>query len=122
MDFSVTFDKACVVIAAIPGTDGSVTYTKVPAIATEDENTYNFSVNVVSGLEIFVAVKGDANKDGRITAADANMAKAHYLKNSTPITALEEVICDVNNRGGITATDANMIKAYYLKNEVPINW
>ena len=122
VDFSVTFDKACVVIAAIPGTDGSVTYTKVPAIATEDENTYNFSVNVVSGLEIFVAVKGDANKDGRITAADANMAKAHYLKNSTPITALEEVICDVNNRGGITAADANMIKAYYLKNEVPINW
>ena len=73
-------------------------------------------------MEIIVAVKGDANGDGKITNADANMTKAFVLGNATPITTMGEIICDVNNKGGITNADSNMIKAYVLGNYVPITW
>ena len=56
VDFSVTFDKACVVIVETTDTDGNLVYTKVPAVATADKNTYTFSTNVVEGMKIIVAV------------------------------------------------------------------
>ena len=122
VDFTVTFDKACVVVVATTDADGNVTYARQTATATENENTYKFSIDTSEGMEIIVAVKGDANGDGKITNADANMTKAFVLGNATPITTMGEIICDVNNKGGITNADSNMIKAYVLGNYVPITW
>ena len=109
VDFSVTFDKACVVIAAIPGTDGTITYTKVPAIATEEENTYNFSVNTVSGMEIIVAVKGDLTGDGDITSTDAfQMQRAEV--GLRELTEVQRYASDINNDNEVTSTDAFQVQ------------
>ncbi|MCR5069588.1 MAG: fimbrillin family protein [Prevotella sp.] len=58
-----------------------------------------------------LSLLGDANADGVITMADANMVVNYYLGSETNI---DLVAADVNEDGTITMADANMIVNIYL--------
>jgi len=122
VDFSVTFDKACVVIVETTDTDGNLVYTKVPAVATADKNTYNFSTNVVEGMRIIVAVKGDVNSDGRISMADVSDAKNIYLKKFKDATELERLIADITGDSRVSMADVSDIKNIFLKKNTTTSW
>ena len=109
VDFSVTFDKGCVVIVAVTDAEGKVTYKKTPATATEDENTYNFSVQVVERLEIIVAVKGDLNGDGAITSTDAFQMQRTEV-GLRELTEVQHYASDINNDNQVTSTDAFQVQ------------
>ena len=69
--FTVTCEKACVAIIATDNGDGTKTYKKLDAEATEDADTYAFTVtDMTNGMEVIVAIKADANVDGQFSSAD----------------------------------------------------
>ena len=113
VDFSVTFDKACVVIVETTDTDGNLVYTKVPAVATADNNTYNFSTNVVEGMKIIVAIKGDVNGDGQFNNADQVVIKAVLLNRKT-LEPVNEYLADINEDGFFNNPDQVKMKAILL--------
>lgn len=52
-------------------------------------------------------LKGDADGNGRLTAADARLILRHCAK-LVRLSSLQQVNCDINNSGGITAADARL--------------
>mgnify|MGYP003289775087 CR=1 FL=1 len=118
VDFSVTFDKACVVIVETTDTDGNLVYTKVPAVATADKNTYNFSTAVVEGMRIIVAVKGDVDGNGIVNAADAGIINRSIVTNAAhrDFEENEEILADIDSNGTVNAADAGIINRSIVTN------
>lgn len=100
---NVKNDAACVVL--VKKADG--TYEKLSIQEGDSaQNSYNFDVsNLPVGASIVVAVKGDANGDGKVTVDDA-IAQASAWVNSTSLGAALDLIADVDGRTGITLEDA----------------
>ena len=122
VDFSVTFEKACMVIVETTATDGNLVYTKVPAVATADKNTYNFSTVVVEGMRIVIAIKGDINGDGMQDVADASIAQALSLNKPVPVNALQLMCADINSDNLTDIADASIAQALSLNKPVPLPW
>ena len=114
VDFSVTFDKACVVIVETTDTDGNLVYTKVPAVATADKNTYNFSTAVVEGMKIIVAVKGDVNGDGALMPEEVTQIRATQLGKLKTFTELQRLVADINGDEIIMPEEVTQIRAAQL--------
>ncbi len=61
------------------------------------------------------ATKGDANGDGSITMADANMVVNYFLaSDKSMVTGIDTDAADVNGDGFITMADANQIVNMFL--------
>jgi hypothetical protein len=109
--FTVTCNKACVV--AIDNGDG--TYTKLNCTTTES-GEHQFTVTVTDAdVTIVVALRGDANLDGKISTVDATMVKQAYLGTAFAIDPnLQALTADANRDGKISTVDASVIKQAYL--------
>ncbi len=109
--FTVTCAKACVV--AIANADG--TYTKLDCTTT-DSGEHAFTVPVTDAdVRIVVALRGDANLDGKVSTSDATLVKQKYLGTAFAIDAnLQALTADANKDGKISTVDASVIKQAYL--------
>lgn len=109
--FTVTCESACVVGVS---NDGGSTYTRLTATATEEENTYSFTVdNMTSNTILSVLLLGDVNGDGEITTADLTKLKAVVLGKTT-MDNLNILAGDTNGTGDISTSDVTKLKAVLL--------
>lgn len=130
VDFSVSHDKACVVIVIGEDEQGNTTYSKLTATKTDDVNTYNFSTAAVDDMEIVVAVKGDLTGDGNVDGFDkSRLAYATlppFNSNYDPFTGVYSVIADMTADGNVNGFDKSRL-AYatlppFNKNCDPFVW
>lgn len=96
-------DGAYVAIAAVEGSDGSYSFTAPEGVT-----------------EVLLTVKGDANLDGRVTAADIARINAHKL-GKTIIGSDEFFAGDVTGDGAITDADIDALKEDVLRAS-PLAW
>ena len=112
VDFTVTYEKACVVIAAVTE-NGTTTYSRVPAAATDDANTYSFSAEAKENMVVYVAVKGDVNGDGAVNAADQSRLAYATLPPFNamydPLEGVSEKVADMTNDGSVNAADQSRL-------------
>ena len=95
---NVQNDAACVVLWT---DDGGETYTKIAATKNE-AGGYDFDLtNVPANAVIKIAIKGDANGDGELDAADAAMIRAAEVGLGAGLTKLQEYIADINGDGEV---------------------
>lgn len=106
--FTVTSDKACVVLVRT-GDD----YTRLTAAPTSGVNTYGFTVNVTADTTIIVALKGDVNGNGKVNATDSILIDRSCLSEANELyqalDALAFAIADVNGNGKVNAVDSVLI-------------
>ena len=99
---NVQNDAACVVLWT---DDGGETYTKIAATKNE-AGGYDFDLtNVPANAVIKIAIKGDANGDGELDAADAAMIRAAEVGLGAGLTKLQEYIADINGEGEVVSAD-----------------
>ena len=112
---NVQNDAACVVLWT---DDGGETYTKLAASKNE-AGGYDFDLsNVPTNAVIKIAIKGDVNGDGQVTATDKatlnrsllSASKAAYLE----LNLLQKMIIDLNGDGQISATDKALLNRSLL--------
>lgn len=108
--FTVACAKACVVLAK----DADGNYKRLTATLNKG-TAYNFTVSLEEGMTLVVAIKGDVNGDGKVTAADAAAASAIDVGNITA-DALMLLVMDVNKDGKVTAADSAAAKAVDVGN------
>lgn len=114
---NVQNDQACVVVYT---TDGGATYQALEA-TPNDDGGYDYDLSALpSGAEVSIAVKGDANGDGKITAADAAAITA-MRTGKIESTALMNITSDANGDGKMTAADAAAITASRT-GKITIEW
>lgn len=107
---TVENDQACVVVYT---TDGGETYEVLEA-TKNDDGSYDYNLTQLpAGAEVSVAVKGDANGDGKVTAADYGKIKAAAL-GKTSLEGVALAASDANNSGTLTAADYGKAKAVAL--------
>ena len=68
---------------------------------------------VMSAMTVSNAMRGDANGDGMITIADANMIMNYYLGNK--VENFNAGAADVNGDGKISVADANAVVNIYIE-------
>ena len=104
---NVVNDIPCVVLYT---TDGGQTYNTLPATQNASGG-YDYDLSALpAGATVSVAIKGDSNGDGKLTAADATKVKA-AANFKTDLSTVALASADANGDGKITAADATKIKA-----------
>ena len=93
-------------------------YVALSATANGD-GTYSFTVPA-GVTEVLLVVKGDANQDGRLTAADIARVNAYGL-GKRAMTASEIFSADVDGDGNLNNTEIEAYKKAVLKTD-PIDW
>ena len=83
------------------------------------DGSYSFTVPLTV-CEAFLTVKGDANQDGRVTAADIARVNAYGL-GKRAMTASEIFSADVDGDGKLNNTEIEAYKKAVLKTD-PIDW
>ena len=115
---NVQNDVACVVLWT---DDGGKTYTKLAATANE-AGGYDFDLtNVPANAVIKIAIKGDANGDGELDAADAAMIRAAEVGLGAGLTKLQEYIADINGDGDMDSADAALARSVEVGNTT-LSW
>ena len=115
---NVQNDAACVVLWT---DDGGETYTKIAATKNE-AGGYDFDLtNVPANAVIKIAIKGDANGDGELDAADAAMIRAAEVGLGAGLTKLQEYIADVNGDGEVDSADAALARSVEVGNTT-LSW
>ena len=110
---TVSSDAACKV-----GYKSGVRYIALDALPNAD-GSYSFTApNGVS--EVFLVLNGDANLDGRVTAADIARINASKLGKTT-ITAEEIFAGDVDRNSAVNDSDIDTIKNAVLRIS-PLEW
>lgn len=95
-------DQACAVLYT---TDGGETYQTLAATPNADGG-YDYDLTQLpAGAEVTVAVKGDLNGDGKISALEARRILMASNGNYE-LTALQKAIADANGDGKISALEA----------------
>lgn len=117
--FTVCSSNACVVMIS---NDNGVTYTVLKASSLKADNTYSFTAeNMTANSKIVVAIKGDANGDGKLTVADRVALNRSLLDaNNDAYIALDAVTkcaCDLNGDGKITVVDRIALNRALLDTE-----
>ena len=112
---NVQNDAACVVLWT---DDGGETYTKIAATKNE-AGGYDFDLtNVPANAVIKIAIKGDANGDGELDAADAAMIRAAEVGLGAGLTKLHEYI---NGEGEVDSADAALARSVEVGNTT-LSW
>ena len=112
---NVQNDAACVVLWT---DDNGATYTKLTA--TENPaGGYDFGLtNVPANAVIKIAIKGDVNGDGQVTATDKATLNRSLLSASKAayheLNLLQKMIIDLNGDGQISATDKALLNRSLL--------
>lgn len=116
---NVQYDQACVVVYT---TDGGETYQTLEATPNANGG-YDYDLSALpSGAEVSVAVKGDANGDGKVNNTDYAIIKKMLL-NDTAMTGWQAVMFDVNGDGKINNTDYAILKKHLLDTSKNlVNW
>ena len=115
---NVQNDAACVVLWT---DDGGETYTKIAATKNE-AGGYDFDLtNVPANAVIKIAIKGDANGDGELDAADAAMIRAAEVGLGAGLTKLQEYIADINGDGEVDSADAALARSVEVVNTT-LSW
>jgi len=115
--FSVKAESACAVVVSY---DGGKTYTRLTATANTD-GSYNFTAaNMTADTVVAVALRGDANGDGKITNADVTRMNAANLGKIT-IDAFNTILNDVNGDGKFTNADVTRMNAANL-GKISLGW
>lgn len=115
---NVQNDAACVVLWT---DDGGETYTKIAATKNE-AGGYDFDLtNVPANAVIKIAIKGDANGDGELDAADAAMIRAAEVGLGAGLTKLQEYIADINGDGEVDSADAALARSVEVGNTT-LSW
>ena len=115
---NVQNDAACVVLWT---DDGGETYTKIAATKNE-AGGYDFDLtNVPANAVIKIAIKGDANGDGELDAADAVMIRAAEVGLGAGLTKLQEYIADINGDGEVDSADAALARSVEVGNTT-LSW
>ena len=115
---NVQNDAACVVLWT---DDGGETYTKIAATKNE-AGGYDFDLtNVPANAVIKIAIKGDANGDGELDAADAAMIRAAEVGIGAGLTKLQEYIADINGDGEVDSADAALARSVEVGNTT-LSW
>ena len=107
---TVSYDKACKV-----GYISEGAYTEIDAV---DNGDGSYSFTVPEGVdEVILVIKGDANLDRRVTAADIARVNAGILGKTT-LTSVEIFAGDVDGNGTLTVSeDIETIKSDVLRRE-----
>ena len=109
--FTVTCEQACVVAIS---TDNKATYEELTCVNV-GENTYQFTVpeDIDCDFWILIALKGDVNLDGNVTAVDGIFIARYLLPESDTghfyLDAVTSLTADTNDVGGVTAVDKVLI-------------
>ncbi len=82
--------------------------------AENDDGSYSFTAPV-EAAEVLITVKGDANGDGRVTAADIARINAYIKQKTEDLTAAEIFAGDVDGNGVLEAEDIDALKADVLR-------
>ena len=115
---NVQNDAACVVLWT---DDGGETNTKIAATKNE-AGGYDFDLtNVPANAVIKIAIKGDANGDGELDAADAAMIRAAEVGLGAGLTKLQEYIADINGDGEVDSADAALARSVEVGNTT-LSW
>ena len=132
---TVTNDKACVVLRteklfgdtdearkAAVKVDKEATWTRVNAVAVGDaESAYTFDLSGAKGT-VVIALKGDANTNGKIDASDASII-AQYIGGATSMLSGALLkIADTNVNDKIDASDASNIRQSMGGSTTAISW
>lgn len=80
---------------------------------TQNGAAYDFEVPD-NATDVILVLKGDANGDGKVSAADATLIKAVRLKKAS-LDTVQELSADANGDGKVSAADATLIKAVRLR-------
>ena len=118
---SVICSKACVVLYTL---DEGATYTRLPIAKEQTEGdtiTRVFTVTYADGMCFAVAIKGDVNGDGKLTAAEVTQIKATQLRKLNTFTPLQFAQADLDGNGKLTAAEVTQIKAAQLK-KIVLTW
>jgi hypothetical protein len=78
---------------------------------TQNNGTATTTPAVVEGKPLVCGSLGDVNGDGRITAADKELAQTFVLGTAAP-TDTQKAAADVNKSGGVTSLDLTLIQRY----------
>ena len=114
---NVQNDAACVVLYTI---DNGETYTKLAATPNE-AGGYDFDLtNVPTNAVIKIAIKGDANGDGKLNNLDVTQVKAAVLGKIT-FDSMTNLIVDVDGTDTVNNLDVTQIKATVL-GKISLNW
>ena len=109
-------DAACVVLWT---DDGGETYTKLAASKNE-AGGYDFDLsNVPTNVVIKIAIKGDANGDGRVNSADGVFLDRSLLEEGhsmfKALDALQKIILDLNGDGKVNTADGVLLDRSLLE-------
>ena len=89
---------------------------KYVAVVPKDNGDGSYSFEVPAGVEeVLLAIKGDANGDGKADATDLARLNRMILRNEEN-SASEMLLCDVNGDGKIDAVDLALMNRQYLQN------
>ena len=115
---NVKNDAACVVLWTA---DNGKTYTKLAATKNE-AGGYDFDLTSVPAKAVIkIAIKGDANGDGELDAADAAMIRAAEVGLGAGLTKLQEYIADINGDGDVDSADAALARSVEVGN-MTLSW
>ena len=90
----------------------------IPAVENSDGS---HSFTAPDGVEtVYVVLKGDANLDGTMTLADADLVFS-YVHSGTAIDPLGKFAADINNSGDLIDSDAVII-SFAVLNGTPLDW
>ena len=91
----------------------------VNGTAITDENATLKTGNTfkANGTEYTVLVYGDANKDGKISTADALKIQKSIVYNNEKLDAIGEEVADIQNDGKISTLDALRLQKYIVGTE-----
>ncbi|MBR5490621.1 MAG: dockerin type I repeat-containing protein, partial [Oscillospiraceae bacterium] len=105
---SSTNDVACVVLVK---TGDSY---KVLSATTDENSIHSFTATLDADSEIVVAMKGDIDGNGRLSATEVTQIKYAQLRKGS-LDTLQTHIADVDGNGRLSATEVTQIKYAQLR-------
>lgn len=116
--FTVTSDKACVVLWT---QDNETTWNRAnPSVVSGDSNTRAFTIDQANGAKVIVAYAGDVNGDNDINVRDARKIVNSIIGRDS-LSNLEAVLADVDGKNSINIRDARAI-INNIMGKAEINW
>ena len=110
--FYVTCDKPCAV--GISHNDGE-TFVELEAHKTDTENKYAFTLPLLhERFVIGIILRGDANGDGKVSAADATRIIRYLNKydSNSDLDGMQYLAADADMNGAVDRNDATRIQRY----------
>ena len=124
---NVVSEFPCVVVYT---NDNGSHYVKPTAIATNESDSHDYTIDLTESTKIFVLLKGDVDQNGKINILDASLINRSKLSSNnalySQLNSLSEIIADLNGDGRINVLDASLITRSSLSETnplyLPLDW